>query len=339
MRHALLSLAPVTLVLLGWTAGAAVAGETEETSIHGFVDASYFYDSSAKNGEFGADQVEVDVIHQASERSSLRADLEWVRDGDEYLAQVEQAFMSYSLPSGPVFSFGKFNAPIGFELLDPPDMYQYSHALVFDYGIPTNLVGASVSDDLGRGFDAVLHVSNGWDADAMTGGNVTWGGRLGYSKGGFAGGVSGLAGKEAPEGADAFRRSVVDVDLSYENDRWIFGGEFNVGRVTQLSGAGEVDRDWVGLLVMAHAKLNEWAGLTLRYGSFDDQDGWVFGTVNGNSQLRQAFTISPTFTLDENFGCLAELRIDKSDQNAFVDKDGGPTDSNTSVAFEVTYGW
>ena len=49
----------------------------------------------------------------------------------------------------PILTFGKFNAPIGFELLDAPDMYQYSHSLVFSRGLPTNLTGAMLAMDLG----------------------------------------------------------------------------------------------------------------------------------------------------------------------------------------------
>ena len=34
-----------------------------------------------------------------------------------------------------------------------------------------------------------------------------------------------------------------------------------------------------------------------------------------------------------------ELRIDTSDQDAFLDADGEPTDTTTSLAFEMTYSW
>ncbi|MCH7859583.1 MAG: hypothetical protein IID14_07795 [Candidatus Marinimicrobia bacterium] len=41
----------------------------------------------------------------------------------------------------PSITIEKFSASIRFELLDAPDMYQYSHSLVFDDALPTNLRG------------------------------------------------------------------------------------------------------------------------------------------------------------------------------------------------------
>lgn len=318
----------------------ATVTQAGETKITGFVDASYSYNSSEKNGEFSVDQVEVDIIHRASERSLLRADIEVIKDGEDFLAQIEQGFMTYTLPHTWDFTFGRFNAPIGFEMLDPMDMYQYSHSMVFNYGVPINLTGASLAKDFGPGFDIVGHVSNGWEANAMAGNNVTWGGRLGYGQGGFGGGVSYVSGKEETEEEDEmaepvpFKRNVFDVDLSFATGAWVFGGEFNLGKVTTT-----VDQDWTAFLVMTHVKFSSRAGFTLRYDGFDDKGGWNFPEVAGEPQNIQSLTFCPTFMLDENFRALLELRLYKSDRNGFTDRDDLPTDSNTSVAFEMTYSW
>ena len=332
----------ITVAVLAVAAGAFAGDTPEPTAISGFVDASYARDLTAGEGEFGLDQVEVDIIHQASAGIMLRADLEWIKDGEEHVAQVEQGFVAYTIQTGWRFTFGKFNAPIGFELLDPPDMYQYSHALVFDYGLPTNLTGLAVSRDLGHGLDLVAHVSNGWDADAATGKHVTWGGRLGFSRGGFSGGLSGISGREDRDDdgqADplSFKRTVVDVDLKLERGSWVFGGELNQGRVT-LSGA-DASRDWFGMMVMSHVGFSSWAGLTLRYGRFDDGDGWALPEVDGQPQTIESFTLCPTFTLHEGLGVLVEARFDRSDRDGFSDADGRPTDHRTVIAFEATFSW
>ena len=248
------------------------------------------------------------------------------------------------------FTFGKFNAPIGFELLDPNDMYQFSHALVFDNGLPTNLTGLSLARALGAGFDLVAYACNGWDRNAMAGANPTFGGRLGYARDGFVGGVSAISGKEDLPAAVAGNpdvpttRTVFDVDVSYELEQWLFGGEFNTGKAKEDIGVDPQDQEWMGFLLMTHYTHNDWLGFTARYDYFDDKDGWAFGAVdNGQGvmefQKRQAVTFCPTFTLDENFGALIEVRLDTSDRNAFVDKDGAATDTNTTVAFEMTYSW
>jgi len=184
--------------------------------------------------------------------------------------------------------------------------------------------------------DLVAYAVNGWDrqtADA----NVTWGGRFGYQREGFSGGLSAISGKEMDADAGLpFTRTVFDADLSYLAGAWIFGGEFNRGHVS-LPADGEAD--WTAFLVMGHVDFNGWSGLTLRYDWFDDGDAWVFSTVGGEVQTRRSFTVAPTFVLDEGFGALVELRVDKSDQDAFVDGDGEPTDTAVSVAVEMTYSW
>lgn len=336
MRKLLLTLALLAL--------ATAAAPAQETTITGFVDAAYFYDNAAKNGEFTVDQVEVDIVHRASEKTSLRADLEWLRLGDVHEARIEQAFMTYTAGPGWDLTFGKFNTPMGLEALDPVDMYQYSHSQVFDFGGPANLTGAAVAKALGRGFDVIAHMSNGWDADDMAGKNVTWGGRFGYGNAGFGGGVAALSGKEeevrlGDDFITPFTRTIFDVDLSYETGRWLFGGEYNQGHVDSETATGDEEHKWVGFLVMTHISLADWSGFTFRYDCFDDQDGWYRDPVDGEYQKVRSFTFCPTFSLDENFGCLVELRINKSDRDGFENKDGEPTDTNTWVAFEATYSW
>lgn len=328
-----------TAVLLIMIVAATVAAQTEIT---GFVDGAFTWNPADEAGEFGLDQVEVDILHQSSESTMLRADLEWVKDGEEFVAQVEQGYMTWTSPCGRTLTFGKFNAPIGFELLDAPDMYQYSHALVFDHGLPTNLTGAMMDFGLGEKFHFAGYVVNGWDANTAAGKNVTLGGRLGFADGGFAGGVSAISGKQDLDLNDTMTpvtRTVFDVDLGYVVNAWTFGGEINMGTATVPGPGGDVDSDWTGFMAMTHYDFTDVAGITIRFDHFDDSDGWAFGTVGGETQTRQAITIAPTCALADNCGALIEFRMDMSDKDAFVDADGDPTDSSTMVAFEMTYTW
>ena len=81
----------ILIILLILTMTAAVAAQAgNETTVHGFVDASYLYNNNAATGEFGLDQVELDVMHAASEKTSLRADLEWVKNGNAFDVQVDR---------------------------------------------------------------------------------------------------------------------------------------------------------------------------------------------------------------------------------------------------------
>jgi hypothetical protein len=257
-----------------------------------------------------------------------------VKDGEAYLAQVEQAYMRYVYGDDWSFTFGRFNAPIGFELLDPNEMYQYSHSLVFDYGVPTNLTGLMVGKSLDDHFDLVAYGVNGWEQNAESNRLKTFGGRFGYSGEISSAGFSLISGKEGGGSDPEFKRTVLDIDLGCSPEAWVFGAELNHGHVDLMDGSAA---DWLAALLMAHRDFNDWVGFTIRYDYFDDQDAWVFGPAEGQAQKRQAITVAPTFVLDEGLGALIEFRVDRSDRNAFVDRDGQPSKSSVSIAAEMTY--
>lgn len=342
----------LTLAVVAWmtafgvaTAGCDGASSCDGNSgcrgvcVNGFVDASYSGNVDRGTDTFGLDQAEVDVTRCFGGRGALRADLEWVKDGEEWVLGAEQGFLDYAPAFAPrvTFTLGKFNAPIGFELLDPNEMYQFSHALVFDYGIPTNLTGAMIASEVAEGFDLRAYLVNGWDKnDLGRAGPKTAGGRAGYSPCDFGAlGVSVIAGSEEIPGdttGTTFDRTVVDVDLTLRPVAGlVIGGEFNYGAV-DVTGT---DATWTGFLAMAHYDFNEWLGLTGRFDWFDDPDDWVFGS--GLMETRTAITIAPTFVLGDGMGALVEVRVDGSSEDVFVDSDGDPSGSTTSVAFEMTY--
>ncbi|MDO9170815.1 MAG: hypothetical protein Q7W29_03190, partial [bacterium] len=82
-------------------------------------------------------------------------------------------------------------------------------------------------------------------------------------------------------------------------------------------------------------KLSGTMGLTGRFDTLDDADDVIFGA--GSGQSRSSLTIAPVFALGEGMRALAELRLDMSDEDAFVDHDGTPKGSTTSAAFTMTY--
>ena len=340
MRTAAIALALAALVAAG-APPARAAGEDAASvavEVHGFVDASYAGNVDLRRDTFGVDQAEVDLTRSDGERWALRADLEWVKDGDDWVAAVEQGYLDYMPPGAPALTFtvGRFNAPIGFELLDPPDMYQFSHALVFDYGLPSNLTGLMVAATPGKSLDIRGYVVNGWDNnDLGSKGPKTAGGRVGWSFGNAAMmEVSALSGSQDGGTADdptTLDRTVFDLDVKVTPvDGLVLGAEANHGTV-DVAGSGA---DWTAFMVMAHRDFCSWAGLTGRFDWFDDPDAVVFEA--GIAQTRTAITVAPTFVLGDGLGALVEVRMDQSSEDVFADSDGAPKGSTTSVAFEVT---
>ncbi len=347
---------PAVLVLAAFPAAAqenedsAVSGLVE---ISGFVDASYTYTDLDDPNTFGLDQVEIDLSRNLGDIGSLRADLEWVSDGEGgFTLDAEQGYMTLDLGLGhgkgnyPTLTFGKFNAPIGFELLDAPDMYQYSHSLIFSDGLPTNLTGAMLSMDLGGGIDVVVHLTNGWDQNVDTNTNKMIGGRLGYSHDDMGGiGFSAMRGDNVDpiyKSVDVLvtNLTVYDIDLTLTpTPRLIIGGEYNNGKRV-LDEFGQAI-NWNGYMVMAHYRLTDLMGLTGRYDYFNTSNTFVLregGTAKGRGRTQQALTIAPTFALTDGLGFLMELRRDFSDREIFGDIGSGDLEkSMVNFAFEMTY--
>ncbi len=330
----------MVFALLAVLTSSAPCGDFE---VSGFVDASWVYNMAGRDvGEFGVDKVELSLRHVAGNRTYVRTDLEWIREGeDEYRARIEQAYMQYTMRGGVTFTFGRYNTPFGFEEYDAPDLYQFSSSLVGEYGLPGNFTGFSLGKDLTEGLNLLVMGSNGWDRNFEASRHLTWAGRLEYERGGFLGGLSLISGKEdlASDDDDTLTdnsttRTVFDVDAGYEHGDWVFGAQYNLGKATVAS----LEQKWSGFLLMARREMTDWFGVTVRYDFLDDKDGYAFGLIEDQAQKRQAITVAPSFALDDGLlDLILEMRMDLSDRDAWEDRNGKPTDRSMTIAAELLF--
>ena len=328
------------LLLSGAGSQELMADEGNKLHISGFVDASLFENQYDKSS-FGLDQVEIDFEKKIDQKLSARVDINYLPKGEDDPATpededalrfddlVEQGYVTYS-KSGFDLTFGKFNAPIGFELLDPVDMYQYSHALVFDYGLPTNLTGMMGAYGFGEKADLALYVVNGWDNNYDNNNSRTVGGRFGLTSAeGINVGLSGISGKE---GTTDDKLTVYDVDFTLTAVKNLtIGAEYNSGVDENVVAAGQ-DGEWTAYMLMANYAFSDLMSLTARYDNFDDKDGTRLDS--GIAEERKAYTLAALFSLGDGAGFLAEYRLDKSDKDVF---DNGLEDAQKSYAIEFTY--
>jgi hypothetical protein len=300
----------------------------------GFVDASSYYHVPSGQNTFGLDQVELDLEKKIGEIGHVRADVECLNDGaGGFALSPEQGYLYFSpkalAPWG--LTLGKFNAPIGFEALDPTGMYQYSWSNIFRYGLPTNVTGAMVSADFKLGINLKAYLCNGWDQNTDINTGKTGGMRLGYTYGAIGQvGMSIISGSQNTSEGD--RLSVFDIDLtSTPVSGLTVGGEFNYGN----DKIGSITNRWLGFLLMGHYDYSTWGGLTLRYDYFDDREGTRL--PSGVAEKRHALTLAPTFVWGQGMGALLEYRLDLSNHQVFLDHDQNPVKTNSAIAFEITY--
>jgi hypothetical protein len=318
---------------------AGVSDLVSNLKINGFVDASFVYDDNAETNSFSLDKVVLYGAYAPVDYAGLFFDVGFENVDSDGAGVLDQGYVTLTAPlgSGLTFTLGKFDAPIGYELVDAPDMYQFSHALVFDFGLPTSFTGLKADTTVADMLDITGYVVNGWDVDSDNNKAKTGGGRLGLRPvKGINLGVSYAAGAEQDDDNDNLRQ-VVDVDLTIDAvENLTIGGELNWGSEEEasLTEPGE-DANWFGALAMLHYDFTDWCGFTVRYDYFEDKDGARF--ENGLEETRQAITLAPTFTIYDSFGALVEYRYDKSDEDTFEKEDGTFTDDNSTLAVEFTY--
>lgn len=310
-------------------------GVLDGLSFGGFVDASNYSDYNTSENSFGLDQVEVDVGHEFSSRVYARADIEYVNDGQGgFDLDLEQGFFTYSAGSGQQWhiSFGKFNAPIGFEGADPPDLYQYSGGLVGSYCVPGNLTGLLLTTQFASSIDWAVYAVNGWDVNSDNNQDKTIGTRLGFSPfNRMSLGLSAISGPER-DNNNSSRRTVVDLDLTYNlTGSWLWGGELNYGTETRML-ADNDNAAWSGFLIMTNIGFAEHWGITGRFDYLNDRNG----VLTELAQEWKAVTVSPSLALTDALGGLMEFRYDFSNREAFA-SDDDMKDSQFTTAVEFIY--
>jgi hypothetical protein len=328
-----------------------------KTTLSGFVDTSSFYESAQPSNTFSLDQVELDVDSELNAWAGLRLDLNFntadsgkdIRTGifDELTADdvLEQGFLYLVLPTKAwgfetIFFFGKFTdvSPVGWEGTDPLDVYQFSFALVSDFGIPNSLTGALLAVTLHPVVGLQLYAVNGWDTLRDNNTMKTFGARLDLTPlPDLNWGLNVVIGPEQDDQDEAYR-TLFDTDLLIELiPRLLIGAEFTFGHEENVASGGK-DAFWLAGLLTLRYELTSLVGFTWRFDIFDDRNGVRLDRDNEavTRETRYALTLASTFALAERARLLVELRYAQSDANVFATSRDSFTDHMFSVAVELT---
>ncbi len=241
----------------------------------GFVDTSLTYSfmpegvRDANGVSLGLDQAEIDVIVALAPGLTLRTDLNWFPGAGaaSFGGIVEQAFAEW-YPAGHDKGFflraGKWNAPIGFETIDPTGLYQFSQGLLFSFATPANLNGFAFGWHAHE-FKAQLWLTNDWDVD-KTPKDASVGGRLDVPLG-----DTGTVGLSTTYGAiqdSDLAVFMVDVDAALTFDALTIGAQVNFGLQDEAQS--------LGFLLMGSYAVNDMLGATLRFDYLDREFGTVY---------------------------------------------------------------
>jgi hypothetical protein len=330
--------------------------ESHAVTINGFAVGRYDWDRNARTNTFTGSKIAVSLFRPWSDNLYLFGQLTTSLGVDETTGaevtetEIDNLIVSWTPPgaSSLNLTFGRFDAPIGFERDDEPLNLLPTNSFNFELARPAKLTGAIARFVASPVVSVAAYVANGWEVALDNNRGKTIGARLDLLPAdGVALGLNALYGPEVA-GTDAQQRTLLAADATLQPvSRLIVGLEANYGR--QLIGGG-ASGTWTGISGTAFWRLGRSTGLTVRGETLRDKDGLASGTP----QTLQSLTISPwyfyreaqegifsniertTFRLPA-FSLRPALRIDHSDQPVFETADGSLRNTNVRGILELVY--
>ena len=237
--------------------------------------------------------------------------------------------------NGLSVSLARFDLPFGIERHDESLNLTATTSEVFQFGRPQKGTGLVLAYQFLPELDVTGWMVNRWENETThdpfddNNAGKTFGGRLGFTP--FARDSLlnfGIGGSFGPERAntESAERWIIDADVTWSpTPRLLFAGEIvyggeervfsrQVGRPIAMA-ARDDDRTWLGFYLLTHYDLNEWMGLTFRYGWFDDMDGARTGT----EQILQSFTLAPIVHLSRLIPNLKPTGVTYARTRHFID--------------------
>jgi hypothetical protein len=240
-------------------------------------------------------------------------------------------------------SFGRFDAPIGYERDDEPLNLIPTTSFTFELARPVKFTGLMARYTVNPRISVLGLVANGWNQEADNNSGKTAGLKVQlFPASGAAVAFGALYGPEE-DASNGSQRTLLTADATLQPmARLILQAEVHRGSQTGVN--------WTGVVGQAFWRVGQSAGLTVRGEMLDDPDGFTTGTP----QTLRSLTISPwyfyreaqegvfsnveftTFRLPA-FSLRPALRLDRSDQPVFEAKDGSLKRSNLTALVELVY--
>jgi hypothetical protein len=346
----------VCLVVLAATGrrGAAQGGDVtlEEKSplvVSGFAVGTAGYDRNLAQNTAMASKIALSLFRPWSDQLYLFGQLTTHLEVEDSIAEthieIDNLIVNWTpaRASALTLSFGRFDAPIGFERDDEPLNLVPTTSFTFENARPVKFTGLMARYALNPKISVLGLVANGWNEEADNNSGKTAGLKLQvFPASGLAIAGGALYGPEE-DSTNSAQRTLLTGDATWQPmNRLILQAEAHHGSQPGVS--------WTGVVGQAFWRAGRATGLTVRGEVLDDPDGATTGTP----QTLRSLTISPwyfyreaqegvfsnveftTFRLPA-FSLRPAVRIDHSSQPVFEAKDGSLKRSNLTALVELVY--
>ncbi len=247
-----------------------------------------------------------------------------VTEGKEVYKNIQQAYASVLVGSSVQIDAGKFVTPIGAEVIEAQDNWNYTRSTLFGYAIPFYHTGLRATVTVSPKLTLAGYLVNGWNSGIDPDGDKTFAlGATVKPTASLAWIANYMVGKEAE---DLDTRHIFDTTLTLAaTEKLSLMGNFDYGK--------EGDVEWWG--IAAYAKLQatpSWA-VAARYEYLDDTKGgfMTFGTK------AQTITVTSDHTIAGALKARLEYRTDFADEDIFETDDGSFEGSQTTLTVGVVY--
>lgn len=259
--------------------------------------------------------------------ADLTAAFEPADDGKEIYKHLQQAYVS--LLTGKVqWDAGKFVTPIGAEVIESQDNWNYSRSILFGYAIPFYHVGLRASVPLSDQVTVAGYLTNGWNNASETNGDKTVGLSATVKPSDKVTWVANyMVGHEAPGDVEGRAvRNMFDTTLT-------LAATPKVSLMANVDYGKEGDASWWGIAGYAKVQATPSWSVAGRYEYVDDTDGG-FMTIGTKAQ---SLTLTSDHLIAGALKARLEYRLDLADADIFSDSDGDAKDSQSSVSVGLVY--
>jgi hypothetical protein len=263
--------------------------------------------------------------------------------GQNLWRHIQQAYIT-GTHGKLTLDFGKFVTPIGAEVIETKDNWNYSRGILFTWAIPFYHFGGRATYAVNDKVSLAAYVVNGWNnvRDNNTAKSVGFVGTFKpTSKWTLVTNL--LVGKEVASTDQS--RTLLDGILTFNvNDDFALMANYDFGKdygPNLLPGVRGAEADWQGIAGYFKAKVSDKITISNRYEWFDDRAGFMTGTA----QELQSYTATAMIPW-EGASFWAEYRRDWSNADVFHTTSTGlfaPTQGirayQNTITLGLTYGF
>ncbi len=328
--------------------------EASGISVSGYIDAGYTHsdrDQAAfttrvfdtQNNSFGLNQFGLTVAKQPKEgfgglvNITVGRDAQFIHSSPEAapgsMFDVTQAFAQYA--GGPLTLIaGKFTTLHGTEVIASSGNTNVSRSILFG-AVPFTHTGVRATWALGDAVSLIAGVNNGWDqlTDLNKGKTLELGAILTPIKP-LSVTVSGYSGKEPTSATTQGTRSSLNVVVSYTIIDPLSVGLEALSVSQENAAGGTTKQKYSGYAGYVPYMFTPKFRGVLRGESFDDKDGFHFGTTG--TKYKEV-TLTGAFLASDSFEARVEGRRDNATNTKFTDYAGAASKTMTSVALQGLY--